>query len=430
MARPEQSTLCPGLTGSAMVRVLRSGGGWFRRTRHRQLVQHLLAGCDRCARRIRSELLPSGSPKALGAATGPEHAKFERYLGRLESMERPAQELFINGVAGLHTPQFVAWMVELCRTTANTEPERAVEMAKLAVIASEGLDVNTRALARMRMGQVLRRARGDFLGADTWFDEAREMLSGEDANSLLLAKLNRLQGLSRWGQSRSEEALRFFDEAACIYEAVGDIQGLGKTCVDRAGALDETEGPQAAIRSLIKACGLVDLAEDPRLAFVIAQNLSIYHAELGKTESALSFLELARDLLGKQKSAPADSLRMDWSAGRILAQAGQASESVSVFRGVRDGFAKLGLAAEAGQASLDLALSLLNLGRIGELKEVAQEMLPIFRSRLLHKEALAAVEFFREAVAAETITAAQIHAVSAFLSELEADSRARFRQPV
>jgi hypothetical protein len=56
-------------------------------------------------------------------------------------------------------------------------------------------------------------------------------------------------------------------------------------------------------------------------------------------------------------------------------------------------------------------------------------MLPIFRSRLLHKEALAAVSFFREAVIAETITASQIHAVSNFLVELESNSRARFRKP-
>ena len=87
------------------------------------------------------------------------------------------------------------------------------------------------------------------------------------------------------------------------------------------------------------------------------------------------------------------------------------------------------LAGESGQISLDLALSLLQLGRMRELREVAQEMLPIFRSRLLHKEALAAVEFFREAVLAETITAAQIHAVSDFLSALQANSSARFRRP-
>ena len=166
------------------------------------------------------------------------------------------------------------------------------------------------------------------------------------------------------------------------------------------------------------------------MAFVIAQNLSLYHAEMGQTDSALDYLGLARDLLEKDGSAPADTLRMDWSAGRILAQAGKTSDSISMFRDVRDGFAKLGLAAEAGQVSLDLSLSLLSLGRMSELKEVAQEMLPIFRSRLLHKEALAAVEFFREAVAAETITAAQIHAVSSFLARLESDSSARFRRPV
>lgn len=422
-------TECPGLDGEAMVRLLRTGGGWFRRSQHRGLVKHLLVGCKSCAAEIRTQLLPT---RQIGTAPEPSASnakQFERHLLRLERMERPAQELFIKGVAGLNSPEFVVWLVESCRRTANTEPERAVQMGKLAVIASQGLDANTRALAHMRMGQVLRKARGDFLGADTWFEEARKILSDPAADPLVLAKLNRLQGLSRWGQSRSKDALRLFREAARIYQACGDLEGFGKTCVDQSGALDEVEGPQAAIRSLMKACGLVDLARDQRLALVIAQNLSIHYTTLGKIETALSYLELARELLQRQGAAPTDALRMEWSAGRILAQAGKPAESVALFQSVRDGFVRLGLAAEAGQSSLDLALSLLSLGRTSELKEVAQEMLPIFKSRLLHKEALAAIQFFRDAVLAETITAAQIHAVSTFLSELEAGSRARFRKP-
>ena len=425
-----QTRECPEMRGDAMVKLLRKGGGWFRRAHHRRLVQHLLYGCSTCADRIRAELAPSGSTGGAPRMPRDQGAQYERYLRRLEKMERPAQELFIKGVEGLHTSDFVLWLVEACRLAANSEPGLAVRIGKLAVIASEGLDSNTRAIAQMRMGQVLRKARGDFLGADTWFEEARKELDSPDADSLVLAKLNRLQGLSRWGQSRSEEALQFFAEAARIYQAAGDLEGLGKTFVDQSGALEEVDGPQAAVRSLVRACGLVDLANDQRLALVIAQNLSIYCTSLGKTEAALSYLELARELLEKQGAASTDALKMEWSAGRILAEAGKPEESVPVFRSVRDGFVQLGLAAEAGQVSLDLALSLLSLGRMSELKDVASEMLPIFSSGLLHKEALAAIRFFREAVIAETITATQIHAVSSFLSELESNSNSRFRRPV
>jgi tetratricopeptide (TPR) repeat protein len=344
-------------------------------------------------------------------------------------MERSAQELFLNGVEGLRSAGFVEWLVTECRKVTSRNPERALDLARLAVLASEGLDANSQALAAMRMGQVLRRCRGDYLGAETWFDRARQALEDEGSNPMLSAKLLRLRAFSLYSQRRSEEALPLVDQAITIYQVSGDADRLGKALVEKAAIVADVEGPRAAIQLAFRACGLIDFEESPRQAAVIAQNLSLYYADLGQVERAVSFLEIARDLLAEQGNAPADALRMDWSAGRILAEAGRYAESADVFKSTREGFVGLGLAAEAGQVSLDLSLSLLRLGRTRELREVAEEMLPIFRSRLLHKEALAAVSFFREAVIAETITASQIHAVSNFLVELESNSRARFRKP-
>jgi tetratricopeptide (TPR) repeat protein len=424
---------CADWESARILKTVRGRGSWLRKRQRKTMVLHLLAGCERCGQKLRMETLaPSDLSASYPSTDGVDTVDtklFSRSLVRLEGLERPAQELYLSGVPGLSTPEFVRWLTGECRVATTREPERAVGIAKLGVLASKGLDANVKASAAMRMGQVLRRARGDFLGADTWFDKARDLLEDPSSDPALLAKLLRLQGYSRFSQSRSDEALPLFRHAARIYQSIGDLDGLGKTLVDQSGALEESEGTRAAIGSLMKACCFVDLSTDKRLALVIAQNLSLYHTNLGQTEVALGYLTLARQLLEEEGSAPVDALRMDWSAGRILAEAGQYGESLAVFETARNGFVELGLAAEAGQISLDLSLSLLQLGRVQELKEVAQEMLPIFRSRLLHKEAFAAVQFFREAAVAETITAAQIHAVSKFLTELESNSRARFRKP-
>ncbi len=421
---------CSDWSGAAIVKTVR-GSSWLRRAQRRQMALHLLAGCESCAAKVRSELAPPLMASSERTEREPEdNPLFERALRRLEEMERPAQELFLNGVPGLRSADFVRWLAFKCRRLVTWDPERAVRLGRLCVLAADGLHTNVRALAAMRMGQALRRARGDYLGADTWFAKARELLSCEpDADPFLLAKLLRLQGYSRFVQSRSAEAVPLFEEALSIYRRAGDLEGAGKTMADMAGAVEETQGSKEAIGLLLKACGFIDFEKNPRFALMIAQNLSVFHGNLGNTDQAVAYLGLARDLLEQQGDAPADALRMDWSAGRILAQAGRTSESVPVLREARDRFIELGLAAEAGQISLDLALSLLQLGRTAELKEIAHEMLPIFRSRLLHAEALAAIEFFREAVMAETITAGQIHAIADFLVRLESDKTVRFKRP-
>ena len=72
------------------------------------------------------------------------------------------------------------------------------------------------------------------------------LLEGEGGNPFVLAKLLRLQGTSRFVQSRSEEAIELFDAATRIYQDLGDLAGVGKTLVDRAGAVEEVEGSKAA----------------------------------------------------------------------------------------------------------------------------------------------------------------------------------------
>lgn len=428
-AKAPEDVDCSAWSGAAIVKTVR-GSSWLRRGQRRQMVLHLLAGCEECAAKVRAELAPPLiAPSERTEHEPEEQPLYRRALRRLEEMERPAQELFLNGVPGLRSADFVRWLAFKCRRMVTWDPERAVRLGRLSVLAADGLHVNVRALAAMRLGQSLRRARGDYLGADTWFAKARELLSEPDADPFLLAKLLRLQGYSRYVQSRSSEAIPLFEQALDIYRRAGDLEGAGKTMADMAGAVEEAQGSREAIALLLKACGFIDFEKNPRFALMIAQNLSVFHGNLGNTDQAVAYLGLARDLLEQQGEAPADALRMDWSAGRILAQAGRPEDSVPVFREARDRFVELGLAAEAGQISLDLALSLLELGRTAELKQVAQEMLPIFRSRLLHTEALAAVEFFREAVMAETITAAQIHAVADFLVRLESDGKARFKRP-
>lgn len=55
-------------------------------------------------------------------------------------------------------------------------------------------------------------------------------------------------------------------------------------------------------------------------------------------------------------------------------------------------------------------------------------MLPIFRSQDIHREAVAALVLFQEAVPEEQITAASVREIAAHLDAARTDPTLRFRQ--
>ena len=67
-------------------------------------------------------------------------------------------------------------------------------------------------------------------------------------------------------------------------------------------------------------------------------------------------------------------------------------------------------------------------GRTADLKQLAAEMVPIFASRQIHREALAALAFFKQAVEAEKASLEVVTRVAAYLREAEHDSALPFRE--
>jgi hypothetical protein len=76
--------------------------------------------------------------------------------------------------------------------------------------------------------------------------------------------------------------------------------------------------------------------------------------------------------------------------------------------------------------SLELAHLYAEQGRTEDLKRISAEMLPIFASRNIHREALAALAFFQKAVDTEKATAELVANVAAYLRRAEADPELRF----
>lgn len=83
-------------------------------------------------------------------------------------------------------------------------------------------------------------------------------------------------------------------------------------------------------------------------------------------------------------------------------------------------------AYDAALVTMEMAVLHLEAGQTGEVKSLAREMAPIFEAQKVHREALAALLLFREAVEQDAATAGLARRVVAYLYRARHDPDLRF----
>lgn len=222
--------------------------------------------------------------------------------------------------------------------------------------------------------------------------------------------------------------LRQFAAALGLLEhalATAPVAARGHILLNKAASLEQAGDIPAAWDSLREAAPLVDLAGEPRSRLVLRFNELALLCHLGRHADAEArlpaLLQLSTDL-----GNDLDLLRVRWLDGRIAAGLGRRDQARAAFSEVRSGFAQRCDGYNNALVSLDLAILALEEGRRTEVRELAEEMLWIFSSRRIHREALAALSLFREAVAADTVTAGFARQVLNYLENARTDPRLSF----
>jgi len=104
-----------------------------------------------------------------------------------------------------------------------------------------------------------------------------------------------------------------------------------------------------------------------------------------------------------------------WTEASIAQGLGRTGEAEAAYREVQGKFLDLGKNYDVALVSLDLATLLAGEGRTEELKGIAGEILPVFESREVPQEALAALLLFQRACAEERATAELVRQIAATL---------------
>ncbi len=439
------------------VLLSRFGRGQLSRRQSQRIVRHLVAGCEEC-RQLTIRLLPPDSPSRRSEEGSPrdysgsfsrawqrveqrqhalaaEHAEAPELMRGLLSQPFEQQLSLVTLSVRYRTWALCGLLLDAARERGFQDPVQAVELSRIAVEMATRLDpahygeerVNdlaARAWAALGNAQ---RIVSDFRSAEKSFGQAERLLKKGTGDPLEKAQVLLLKSSLCGNQQRFREAFRLLDRVVAIGRKLDDPPLCGKAMIIRGFLLGVANDPEAAIRHLREGISQVDPASDPRLLVAAQHNLTLFLAESGRYREAMQLLESARPLyqrVGDRMSL----LRLRWLEGKIAIALGHLKEAEDLLEGVRKEFVELEIGFDAALLSLDLAHIYTLQGRSAEMRRLAEEMLPIFKSRDIHREALAALLVFQKAAEMERVTLGLIRDVSGYLKESRATSLARSRE--
>jgi tetratricopeptide (TPR) repeat protein len=427
---------------------------------HLEVVDHLI-GCATCRRRfqglVRQRAMSKKTADILpwprrSADSGPVPAEGEGLLDRERALAKERAEapgLFVELTRHpreqrdllLSSPRFHTWglfelLLERSLEAGINLPARGEELGLLALQLSEHLDAqfygealieDLRSRAWGYTGNSYR-LRSDLQAADEAFIAAYEHLQRGTQDQMERAILLDLEASLRRDQRRFEKAFKLLRRAVAIFLEIDQRHRAGRSLVNLSTVYHYAGEPERGIPILFQAIELIDPELEPRLLLCARHNLIDDLAEAGRFLEAQKLYRETRPLYRSFPDAWSQN-RRNWVKGKISYGLGQVEPAESLFLSARDGFIHEGIPYDTALVSLELAVLYAEQGRMKDLKRLAAEMVPIFSSLHIHREALAALAYFRQAVETEQVSLALVNGIAAYLRRAEHDPSLRFQEP-
>jgi tetratricopeptide (TPR) repeat protein len=304
--------------------------------------------------------------------------------------------------------------------------QRAASLARLAVETAEqvkgpeGWRKRVCGYARAHGPNVLRVA-GELQLAEAGLEEAKRLwLAGTDPGGVLdPGRLLDLEAALRRGQRRFTEALSLLDQAVKVSSF--PERGL----INKGFTLEVMGEYELAIETLERVAPMINQRAQPRLWNIVRLNLANNLCHLGRSRDAAVLIEAVRPQL-LASGDKLDLIRVQGLEGRILAGLGRIGEARRLLGEARRRFAAEAMHYDVALVLLEEAVLLLKEGSTDQVKVLVREFLDVFKSKGVHREALAALRLFQEAVERETATIEFAHRVLRYLLRARYDQGLQF----
>ncbi len=401
------------------------------RAETRQIVGHLLNGCESCselATWISSEL------GLFSTASAGWQDVYEEVFDRTQIfVNREEQRLAVEKLHGwaqwafleaLPPQQRTAWiendatfrtwglyhrLLEASRWQLRKDPAEAVDISRLAILVAERLDPASMGRERVADLQTAawaafgntQRVAGDFDGARHAFNEAWRILEEHGTNDPVeRAAILSLESSYMKDIGEFETAEAALEEALELYLASGDVHRQGRVLLKMGEAIGHV-APERGIAHIQKALALIDTSREPRLDVCAQHALAWFLTDLNRHEEALAVLDRARPLY-HQMADDFIQLRLHWLEAKIAHRRGDLSDAETIFQQLWEEFRVRDLNQEVVLVSIELAEVLTKKGEAARAADLAAGCYSIMRSWGLHKDALTAWIVFQNALSALT----------------------------
>lgn len=350
------------------------------------------------------------------------------YLKNLPARDR---RVLVEGGREYKNPALVVRLCDESSKAAAADSARALELAELSLRGAELAPGEETFRQRLQgyawafLGNA-RRVAGDLPAADQAFGHCHRLWrapSPTDPGLLEDWRVFDLEASLRREQRLWDEALRLHDQAL----ADAPAEKRGRVLVKKAMTLEQKDDHELAIATLTQAAQLVDVRREPRLGFALQANLALNLCRLSRFTEAEELLPKARRV-AVQLGNRLDLVRLRWVEGLTAAGLGRADEAIVALAHVRSEFISRGIAYDAALATMELAVLYLEKARHPEVKMLVRQMAPIFQSQGVHREALAALKLFRDAVEKDEATAELAIRLVAYLHRARYDPSLRFAE--
>lgn len=361
-----------------------------------------------------------------------ERRKLPSLIARLREMPVAGRDGYLCSEPELRSWLVGEWLIEESHRRIYGDPVDAGELAASAANLIDTLDPNLygapliadlRARAWACRGETLR-VLSDLRGAEEAFREAEAMVAQGTGDALEEARVLELAAALRRDQRRSREAHQLLDEVVSVYRQYRDLHLLGRAFVQKGRVYGRSGDHEEGILWLRKGLGLLDPERERYFDLSARHSLMLCLHESGRHREARFLLKASRPEFLAHGSRVL-ILRLGWLEGKIYEALGFPEKAERSLLQARTGFAALGIGFGAAAVSLDLAGLYAGQGRAAEVRELAEEVLPIFQSRDLHHEAMAALIAFRQAARMEESGARILAEIRSCLDRARSDPKLR-----
>jgi tetratricopeptide (TPR) repeat protein len=362
-----------------------------------------------------------------------ERERLPELIGRVRLLSREGQRRLLRSDPDFRTWCFCEWLTDECNQLTYVDLNRAEDLANLAVAAAEALDpdiygaslvYDLQARAWAAIGEVLR-ILSDLRSADDAFAMAESLVEQGTGDALEEARILEFKAALRRDQQRPAEAHRLLDEIIPIYQQYRDVHLVGRAFVQKGKVFGASNDLDSAVRWLRKGLGLIDSTRDRRFDLSARHSLMLYLHESGRHQEAWFLLKASRPEF-LEHGGEILRLRLRWLEGKIQQALESLEEAEAALAEARAGFVAQGIGFSAASVSLDLAGLYAAQGRATEMRRVAEEMLPVFQARDLHREAIAALIVFQQAVRMEKVNTGLLSEIRTYLRRARKDHKLRF----